>query len=74
MGLIGMILTRKSWRLTLPLIGFVAYTTLIHFIVLALPRYIFPVEVPLAIFSAMAFSLIIDRFRYSSIQLESETT
>jgi len=74
LGLIGMILTRRSWRLTLPLIGFVVYTTLIHFIVLALPRYIFPVEVPLAIFSAITLNLIINRLRSSSTQPESETT
>jgi len=60
--------------LTLPLIGFIAYTTLLHFILLALPRYIFPTEVPLLIFSAMAIVAIVHRFRYSSSQPESETT
>ena len=62
-GLNGMWLTRKSWRLTLPLIGFVVYTSLIHFVLLALPRYIFPVEVPLLIFSAVTLVTIINKFR-----------
>lgn len=62
-GVIGMVLTRKAWRLTLPLIGFVIYTTLIHFVLLALPRYIFPVEIPLLIFSAITLATIFDRLR-----------
>jgi 4-amino-4-deoxy-L-arabinose transferase-like glycosyltransferase len=71
-GLVGIWFTRKSWRLTLPLIGFVVYTTLIHFALLALPRYIFPVEVPLLIFSAVTLVTINDKFRHRSIQLENE--
>lgn len=70
-GLIGMWLSRKSWRLTLPLIGFIAYTTLLHFILLALPRYIFPVEVPFLIFTAVTIVTIINRFRKPSIQPEN---
>ncbi|GAB5491755.1 MAG: hypothetical protein Phog2KO_19700 [Phototrophicaceae bacterium] len=41
-GLIGMWLSRKDWQVSLVLIGFIVYTTLIHFVGLALPRYIFP--------------------------------
>ena len=67
LGLIGMWLSRKSWRLTLPLIGFVGYTTLIHFVLLALPRYIFPVEVPLLIFSAVTLVTISNTFRHESL-------
>lgn len=72
-GFIGIWLTRKSWRFTVPLIGFVVYTTLIHFVLLALPRYIFPVEVPLLIFSAVTLVTISDKFRRQPTQLESET-
>jgi len=54
LGLIGMWLTRKQWRLTVPLIGFIAYTTLVHLVLLALPRYIFPTEVPFLIFASIA--------------------
>jgi 4-amino-4-deoxy-L-arabinose transferase-like glycosyltransferase len=70
-GAIGMWLTRKSWRLTLPLIGFVVYTTLIHFILLALPRYIFPVEVPLLIFAAVTLVMISNKFRRNVTPLET---
>ena len=69
-GLIGMWITRKSWRLTLPLIGFVVYTTLIHFVLLALPRYIFPVEVPLLIFAAVTLVTISNKFRRDVTPLE----
>lgn len=68
LGLIGMWLSRYAWRLTLPLIGFIIYTTLLHFVLLALPRYIFPVEVPFLIFSAITIVSIIERFRHPSTQ------
>ena len=70
-GLIGMWLTRRSWQLTLPLIGFVIYTTLVHFVLLALPRYIFPVEVPLLIFSAVTLVTLWDKFRRSATHLDA---
>jgi 4-amino-4-deoxy-L-arabinose transferase-like glycosyltransferase len=41
-GLIGMGLTWRRWRFTLPLIGFMVYTSLLHLVLLALPRYLFP--------------------------------
>jgi 4-amino-4-deoxy-L-arabinose transferase-like glycosyltransferase len=44
-GLVGMWQTRQRWRLTLPLIGFIAYTLLVALVTLALPRYLFPAEV-----------------------------
>jgi hypothetical protein len=44
-GLLGMWRTRRNWRITLPMIGFILSTTLIHLFLLALPRYIFPTMV-----------------------------
>jgi hypothetical protein len=41
-GLIGMWLSRKNWSVSLVLIGFIAYTSLVHMFSLALARYIFP--------------------------------
>ena len=41
-GVIGAWRLRRQWRLTLPLLGFIAYVTLVHLLLLALPRYIFP--------------------------------
>ena len=52
-GVIGIWLTRRDWRMTLPLAGFAAYTVALHFVLLALPRYLFPIEVPLLVFAAL---------------------
>ena len=74
LGLIGMWLSRKSWRLTLSLIGFIVYTTLIHFILLALPRYIFPTEVPLMIFASVTLVALSNLIRRSNTpESESQT-
>ncbi len=41
-GLAGLWLTRRRWRQTLPLAGFIAYTFLLHLTLYAIPRYLFP--------------------------------
>lgn len=74
LGFVGIGLSFASWRTTLPLLGFIVYTTLIHFVLLALPRYIFPVDVPLAIFAAYAITMLIDRLRHASPITESKQT
>ena len=53
LGVIGMWLTRRRWPVSLTLIGFIAYTTLLHLVVLALPRYIFPAMMAYWIFAAV---------------------
>lgn len=55
-GMIGAWRTRRRWRLTLPLLGLIAYTTLVHFFLLALPRYLFPTMLCWIVFGACAFS------------------
>lgn len=42
LGLLGMIAWRRQWRALLPLYALVAYLTLVHLALLALPRYLFP--------------------------------
>jgi hypothetical protein len=42
LGLVGVWLCRARWRVALPLIGFLLYVTLLHLVLLALPRYLFP--------------------------------
>ena len=74
LGLTGMWLARRSWRMTLPLAGFAAYTVLIHFFLLALPRYLFPIEVPLLIFASVAAVKLIDSWRRSPPSIESAIT
>lgn len=56
LGVVGIWLTRRRWRLALPLLGFIAYTTLVHFVLDALPRYLFPTMLFWWIFAAVAFS------------------
>lgn len=41
-GVIGLWLIRHQWRVALVLAGFIAYTLLIHFVLDAIPRYVFP--------------------------------
>lgn len=62
-GVIGMWLTRKQWKISLVLIGFIAYTTLLHFVVLALPRYIFPTYPFFWIFASVTIVAVWDSIR-----------
>lgn len=57
-GLAGMWITRRRWRIALPMIGFIVYVTLVHLVLLALPRYIFPTTVFWWVFGGAAISLI----------------
>ncbi len=41
-GAIGLIAARQQWRLWLPLVAFIVYTLAVHFVLYALPRYLFP--------------------------------
>lgn len=59
-GLIGMWLARRRWRWILPLVGFIVYTSLLHLVLDAIPRYIFPTEVFWIMFAAVALT---DRLR-----------
>ncbi|MEO1289679.1 MAG: glycosyltransferase family 39 protein [Chloroflexota bacterium] len=61
-GIIGMWLTRQQWRVSLVLIGFIAYTTLLHFILQALPRYMFPTYVFYMIFASVTVITVWDLF------------
>lgn len=52
-GTIGMIVSAKRWRFTLPLIGYVVYTTLIHLVLDAIPRYLFPTAIVWYVFTGV---------------------
>ncbi len=41
-SVIGLWLIRQQWRVALVLAGFITYTLLIHFVLDAIPRYLFP--------------------------------
>lgn len=55
-GPVGMWLYRRRWRVALPMIGFIIYTTLVHLLLLALPRYIFPTALFFWVFAAAALT------------------
>lgn len=52
LGVAGMIGARRRWRDLLPLYGLIAYFVGIHLVLLALPRYLFPIYPALWIFGA----------------------
>ncbi len=55
-ALLALWLKRSQWRVLLVPGGFILYTTLLHLLLLALPRYIFPVEPFMWCLAALAFS------------------
>ena len=62
LGLVGMYLSRDRWQLSVPLVGFVLYTVVAHFFLLALPRYLFPLEVVWLIFTGIAAVMLYERW------------
>lgn len=56
LGLVGMWLTRCNWRITLPLVGLIVYTLLVHFVLDAIPRYLFPLDLFFWVFAAVTIS------------------
>jgi 4-amino-4-deoxy-L-arabinose transferase-like glycosyltransferase len=54
LSIVGIWRTRRQWRLMLPLIGLILYTSLVHFVLDAIPRYLFPLEAIFYIFAAAA--------------------
>jgi 4-amino-4-deoxy-L-arabinose transferase-like glycosyltransferase len=65
LGLVGMWLLRRNWRVTLPLVGYIAYTTLVHLALLALPRYLFPTSIFWWVLAAGALSHFVHRLVYN---------
>ena len=61
LGMAGMWLTRAEWRLTMPLIGFIAYTLAAHVLLLDQPRYFFPLEFIWLLFAAAAICALLPR-------------
>ena len=55
-GLLGMLWMRKRWITAAPLAGFALYTVSVHFFLLALPRYLFPIEIVWLVFAGIALA------------------
>ena len=62
-GLLGMIMSRRCWPVSAPVIAFAMYTVLAHTVVLALPRYLFAIEVIWLIFAGYALARLGDSWR-----------
>lgn len=62
-GLVGLWITRHKWRVALPLSGFILYTLLVHLLLDALPRYLFPLNGVWWVFAAAALVAAWDRIR-----------
>jgi 4-amino-4-deoxy-L-arabinose transferase-like glycosyltransferase len=62
-GALGMVVLRQRWRELLPLYGVVIYFTGIHLLLLALPRYLFPMLPAYTIFAAGTVVMVWDRIR-----------
>ena len=60
-GLLGIFWSRNRWIPAAPLAGFLAYTVAVHFFLLALPRYLFPVELVWIVFAAIALGQLYER-------------
>jgi 4-amino-4-deoxy-L-arabinose transferase-like glycosyltransferase len=52
-GAVGLALARRQWRAFAPLTGLMAYTLLLHFFLLATPRYLFPMTPVLWVLAAV---------------------
>ncbi len=63
LGALGMIMLRKRWQTSAPVMGFAIYTVLAHTVVLALPRYLFAIEVIWLIYAGFSLVAIYDRWR-----------
>ncbi len=68
LGLLGMLWSRARRPLSLPLIGFVLYTIIAHFFLLALPRYLFPLEIIWLTFGGIAAAELIDRWQAKHVK------
>lgn len=55
-GLLGIFWLRARWIVAAPLAGFALYTIAIHFFLLALPRYLFPIELVWLVFAGIALA------------------
>lgn len=62
-GLLGMLWMRKRWITAAPHAAFALYTISVHFFLLALPRYLFPIEIVWLVFAGIALAELPERWR-----------
>ena len=61
LGLIGLWLTRRQWREVSVLWGVIVYFLLVHFFLLALPRYLFPIMPAMWVFAGVTLAALFTR-------------
>jgi hypothetical protein len=67
-GIVGMWLSRRNWRLALPLVGLIAYFLLAHFVLYVIPRYLFPLDMVWWVFGGIALAALLRRVVWHSVQ------
>lgn len=67
-GIVGMWLTRRNWRVALPLVGFIAYVLLAHFILYVIPRYLFPLDSIWWVFGGVSVTVLVRRLSWRVVQ------
>ncbi len=63
-GIFGILLTLRQWRSFAPLGGLILYTLLLHFVLLATPRYLFPMTPALWVFAGVALVWLWDKLPF----------
>ncbi len=61
LGAAGVLLTWRSWRAGRPMLGYIAYTLLVHLFLYALPRYLFPFTPLVWVFAAAGAASVLSR-------------
>ncbi len=67
-GIIGIWLSRRNWRLALPLVGLIAYFLLAHFILYVIPRYLFPLDMLWWVFGGITLAALSRRLPQRTTQ------
>lgn len=65
LGAVGLWRTRRNWLAYAPVSGLIAYFLLVHLLLLAIPRYLFPITPALWVFAGVALDGFVTRFRRS---------
>lgn len=63
LGLVGMVLARRNWQIMTVLAGFILYTTLVHSILIAIPRYIFPTQIAFWMLASVPLAMLWGRLQ-----------
>lgn len=66
LGAAGALLTWRSWRVGRPMLGYIAYTLLVHLFLFALPRYLFPFTPFVWVFAAAAVAAASSKLKVES--------